>query len=71
MIKENPAWTQAWHCRRQVLRSAALLSECGLEKSTFVVSLPEYCQVAAREMIQNGTLPMRNGRVMPPSPLLV
>lgn len=71
MIKENLAWTQDWHCRRQVLRSAALLPECGLEKNTFVVSLPEYCQITARKMIQNGALPIRNGRVMPPSPLLV
>lgn len=70
MIKENLAWTQPWHCRRQVLRSAALLSECGLEKDTFVFSLPEDCQIIARKMIQDGILPVRNGHVMLPSPLL-
>lgn len=69
-MKEN-LWTQPRHFRRQVLRCAALLPECGMEKDTFVYSLPVDCQVTARKMIQDGTLPMRNGRVMPPSPLLV
>ena len=71
MIKANLSLTQPWHFRRQVLRCAALLPECGLEKGTFVVSLPEDCQVTARKMIQERVLPVRNGHVMSPSPLLV
>lgn len=64
-MKEDMRFTVEWSQRRHVLRCSAIIPEEGLPWNTFLWSIDQDCQYAARRLVKTGMLIVKDGIVTP------